>query len=73
MFTFLTALIISRASRLSFLMLHFLINEMGKELEFCVLCVCVCVYDFKTLSANLCISNDRTLAENLIELTPCKY
>ena len=57
----------TEASNLSFLTLHFLISINGKSIGIIVPCS-LFLYDFKTLSANLCILNDMTLSLNLIEL-----
>lgn len=57
----------TEASKLSFLTLHFLISINGKSIGIIVPCS-LFLYDFKTLSANLCILNDMTLFLNLIEL-----
>lgn len=57
----------TEASNLSFLTLRFLISVNGESIGIIVPCS-LFLYDFKTLSTNLCILNDMTLSLNLIEL-----
>lgn len=57
----------SETSHLSCLTLHFLISVNEKSIGIIVPCS-LFLYDFKTLSVNLCILNDLTLSLNLIEL-----
>lgn len=57
----------TEASNLSFLTLRFLISVNGESTGIIVPCS-LFLYDFKTLSTNLCILNDMTLSLNLIEL-----